>query len=274
MATVPWGRMTVPQWLGGRPWLGALGVRDEIYGLPWDVGDCRGAQNLGFGGDPFGAQARARGEAVSSSSRGPGHWQSGSGGVKGAESSSSSHLQNPSVVSFTERGRGWSQGHLAGVRRLTDNGGGGGPGGAGSPPSQLFPAQTFMGDVPTSCSAPRGQRGSKAADTPRPTPGQAAGPRGAGGALPLLRPCCPSHSSGPANRCGSARMCPHEVLLIPLTSAPGWGTRGRGSRGQRKGAFLENVGERPREAKREPADTPLSPEAARGPAFSPLHPVL
>lgn len=200
VATVPWGRMTVPQWLGGRPWLGALGVRDEIYGLPWDVGDCRGAQNLGFIGDPFGAQARARGEAVSSSSRGPGHWQSGSGGVKGAESSSSSHLQNPSVVSFTERGRGWSQGPLAGVQRLTDDGGG--SGGAGSPPSQLFPAQTFMGDVPTSRSAPGGQRGSQGcwlqAHTPCPTPGQAAGPRGAGGApsplasllpLPLLWAC-------------------------------------------------------------------------------------
>lgn len=79
VATVPWGLMTAPQWLGSHPQLGTLGVH-KIYGLPWGVGDCRGTQNLGLCGDPFGAWARARREAVSSSRRGPGHWGQGSGG--------------------------------------------------------------------------------------------------------------------------------------------------------------------------------------------------
>lgn len=191
VATVPWGRMTVPQWLGGRPWLGALGVRDEIYGCPWDVGDCRGAQNLGFGGDPFGAQARARGEAVSSSSRGPGHWQSGSGGVKGAESSSSSHLQNPSVVSFTERGRGWSQGHLAGVRRLTDDGGGGGLGGQARPPRSFSQLRRSWGTCPLPTLPPGDREAPRLLTLPAPPQARRLGPGVQGAPFPSCVPVAP-----------------------------------------------------------------------------------
>lgn len=126
------------------------------------------------------------------------------------------------------------------------------------PATQLFPAQTFTGDAPTSCFAPRGQRGSRRcslqAHAPRPTPGQAAGPWGAEDCpFPSCIPVAPPTHLEPAILeigMGRAHMGAEEVLLILLTSAPRLGTRRSGKQRAEEGSFpRESGGETPRSQK-------------------------